>query len=318
MTIKHPQWILAVMREALTQIGFGTKNFSTYDFDKFVEAIEPFCILRQRNALEKDTRFPQLLPYAVPRQKTADGGWNYFPARRNRTGGEPKLWDLVTVAYAGHIDLADVALKQRGNAVDMSTVDVKETIIHATYRELCEELHVKDKDGRDIDLRDLINFTGNYINDDTVPVNTFHLAIMITIDIPEGATVSVRERESLDTMEPMPAWKLMEMFGELESWTGIFVKSLYKDESPVVEIPLVTAEELVALTKYQQAATETLKIIFAPMYEHSPVTAAEADRIIDVMVVEYSKRWIAQQGKDMPEPLSMELRGKLFAKTQQF
>jgi predicted NUDIX family phosphoesterase len=307
--VKHPQWILAVMREALVDLGFNSTDFSSYNFDAFIAAIEPYCLFRQRAALEKDAGQPQLLPYAVLRQKT-DDGWQYFPARRTREGGEPKLWDLVTVAYADHIDWVDAAFKPASEGQDLdvaqSTVDIKETIRHAVYRELCEEVLVEDRHGREIDLHDLINFTNNYINDNTNNVNPYHLAIMVTIDIPADGVVSIKPRQGLEAMPPMHLWQLDEIMPQLESWTGIFVKSMYC-ENALVDIPLLSEQEVIAYSEYGRQLTAVLDAMFAPFKSELPFADAYIEPLQRIIHNEYMKKWTAVRGKGVFLPSHLHL-----------
>lgn len=219
-SIKHPQFILAADAAFFKNGSFETSGLSRFSATLFLQDVQSSLVIAQRARLEKDEQYRQLLPYVIIRKATATPNeFMYYPYRRLAGEGEAKLAGLVSIGYGGHIDLNDIIVNSN------SVIDLRETIIKATERELNEEVILS---GTPPLVRSefgiYIQFDNTFIIDSSTEVNKFHTGIIMTNTIASYRTVDTKEKE-MEILQPMTAKELLESGLPLESWTEIYLRA---------------------------------------------------------------------------------------------
>lgn len=124
-TVKHPQHIVCVKASRVPEATNGkTVQYTLNNAD---------LMLGQRNSLEEDTDFRQVLSVAVLLHKGKI--WTY---RRAKSGGETRLHGLLAAAVGGHWDAEDLVWNE-------SILDLKKSIAFALERELDEEVTIRSQ-----------------------------------------------------------------------------------------------------------------------------------------------------------------------------
>lgn len=185
------------------------------DFADVLPHIQEGMILGQREALEKDPSYRQVLPYVVM-AKTEDGKTKVFAYRRGNGVGEARLSGNVSIGIGGHIDLADVV-------VEGSVVDTMGTILKSMSRELGEEVVLQDA-GESLELGSL-----GILLDNSNDVGKVHMGMVILATLPEGAGAECREEE-LETLGFMTPQELLDSGLPLENWTRILCEHIVSAE----------------------------------------------------------------------------------------
>lgn len=185
------------------------------DFADVLPHIQEGMILGQREALEKDPSYRQVLPYVVM-AKTEDGKTKVFAYRRGKGVGEARLSGNVSIGIGGHIDLADVV-------VEGSVVDTMGTILKSMSRELGEEVVLQDA-GESLELGSL-----GILLDNSNDVGKVHMGMVILATLPEGADAECREEE-LETLGFMTPQELLDSGLPLENWTRILCEHIVAAE----------------------------------------------------------------------------------------
>jgi predicted NUDIX family phosphoesterase len=118
-----------------------------------------------RDRVENDPSLKQLIPYALVTRDDA-----VFLCRRSHRGGERRLHGLLSVGVGGHVNPEDRA----------------DVVRDALLRELHEELHLPRFASRIV----------GFINNDTTPVGSVHLGVVVVVE-PGPGPVKVREEDTM-------------------------------------------------------------------------------------------------------------------------
>lgn len=157
----------------------------------------------RRGDAEENENFKQPIPYAVIRR----GKNELFVYERLKGGGEKRLHSKLSLGAGGHMNLGE----------EMSIDGV---IQNNLQRELEEELDISHY---------VVPKTIGLINDDSTPVNRVHIALLVTLDLPEDAEVFVREADKLSgSWITLDELKQPDVYERLEDWSKIVVDTLSK------------------------------------------------------------------------------------------
>ena len=229
MSKKHPQAILAVDAAFFANKPEFANPLNQYSYEQWLQEAQSHLVIREREALETDPTYRQLLPYVLVEQVGLDGVTRYTPYRRTKQVGEARLAGNVSVGFGGHIDLSDVYID------DKSCIGLQETIASAAARELVEELCIAI-DGlvlTEAEKEDLffyapvspLRMSGYFILDNANDVGRVHVGLVFIARLPANFSVSCQETE-LQSMTAMTARELLDADLPLEPWTRIILSEL--------------------------------------------------------------------------------------------
>lgn len=233
------EYILATWAES-----FDPKIFSSYvnpyGYDVWLKEVSGKLIVAQREALEKDERFRQILPYIFYR-KVINGVTHYFTYQRTKNVGEKKLGMKYSIGIGGHIDIIRVIFNED------STIDLGTTIIHNNEIETAEEISYSLTTGGMItqvpDPKPMDLFL---IHD--VDVQIVHAGVVFVVDVPENFEVECAEEElrtvGWETLETLASGKY-----DLEVWSALLVNYLLRLEQDNDRVP--NAEVLTPEQRYE-------------------------------------------------------------------
>lgn len=181
--MSKPQFILACDNK-FAEI-FYHNTFQETSYQSFLTNAQKYLTIRQREWLEKDNNYKQLIPYTVFKLKNED---KYMTYQRTELVGESRLAGNSSIGFGGHIDLVDVV-----HDAD-SIINLHETIFDSVYREIHEELEISGY------LKDAFHhrYIGSklyILNDNSDEVGEVHLALVRVIEVDESEIIDVREEE---------------------------------------------------------------------------------------------------------------------------
>lgn len=268
--IKHPQTILAMDYRAFINEYLMGKNsievlnshhvnkpFSgtqllAIDWEKYLEMAQHHLMLAQRNRLENNAMFRQLLPYVVvTRFNTETGVEEVLSYKRLSGGGEAKLHDRRSVGFGGHIDLADVETllypadpnlhpDEEQALVSSSIIDLEKTITQSCYRELNEEMRFfsKDQDGRRVELSvyqavDLQPLQ-ILIADTSTSVGQVHLGLVFKASVEPSVEIESGEDDAIELQPFKPLAELLEDLTPYEEWSAALLANTELSGKPIV------------------------------------------------------------------------------------
>ncbi len=216
---KHPQFILAMDASYFTNHPtFEFKQgFNVFPSEDFIKEAQSHLVIRERETLEKDPTYRQVLPYVIVRQRNSDGKILYQPYRRTSMVGESRLAGNVSIGYGGHIDYDDIATDQDTPGV----VNLYQTIFLAAAREVQEELNTRDHANTTMFNNTPLTFPGYFILDDTNEVGKVHVGVIMFLDLPDNIDLDINEEE-LTYMPQMTAEQLAASDLPIENWSRIF------------------------------------------------------------------------------------------------
>lgn len=160
----------------------------------------------KENNAEINFDFKQPIPYAVVQR-----GHEVFVYERLAGGGEVRLQNQLSLGVGGHMN-------KTNDSFNLS-------LLGNLQRELNEELDIKLPEESAMHLE-----TIGFINDELNEVGKVHLGILVTVNLPEGTEVSVRETDQLKG-HWVPIATLaedMSIYERLEAWSQITIDELYK------------------------------------------------------------------------------------------
>lgn len=213
--------ILAVSSQVLIERGLTGEDQSLYQLQvqDFLPHIHHGLILGQREALEKDETYRQLLPYVVLTKQFGDT-LKFFAYRRGKGVGEARLSGNVSIGVGGHIDMADIV-------ADSSILNAMGTVVRSVQRELEEEIDFSTTvEGADSDIR--FNSIGAIV-DNSNSVGKVHLGLAFTALLSENTEAKCAEEE-LETLGWFTAAELLDSGLPLENWTQILCLHLAEAE----------------------------------------------------------------------------------------
>ena len=212
--MSKPMSILAVHSKLIDVTLELKQGLNPLSLEDFIPAAQSSLIIGERDSLESNELFRQLLPYVVITQVGADNKTRFFVYQRGKGVGEGRLLGKVSIGIGGHIDLVDVVHKD-------SIIDLPQTIGGSMSRELQEEIlfdHPRSEEGEG-DSQINIFSLGTLI-DNTDTVGRVHVGLVMNAQVAEGVTMQTVEPE-LVTLGMMTPQELLDSGLPLENWTRI-------------------------------------------------------------------------------------------------
>lgn len=160
----------------------------------------------KENNAEINFDYKQPIPYAVVKK-----GHKVFVYERLAGGGEVRLQGKLSLGVGGHMNKTE-------DSFNMS-------LLGNLQRELNEELNISLPADEHMHLE-----TIGFINNELDEVGKVHLGILVIVNLPEEAEVTVRETDQLKG-HWVPIASLaedMSIYERLEAWSQIAVDELYK------------------------------------------------------------------------------------------
>ncbi len=163
-------------------------------------------LFRERNGLEEDPSFKQIIPYAVISHIESGpigvrSSQSFYLFRRSSGQKEKRLQNLYSLGVGGHMNPS-------------ASVDSEEQyLLDELKREFFEEVRLSD--GCYIEDIEFIGF----INDESIPVSRVHIGLLYNI------RVSNKNLHVYETDKMTAAWveksDLAEFYEGMETWTKI-------------------------------------------------------------------------------------------------
>jgi predicted NUDIX family phosphoesterase len=160
--------------------------------DTLLEAVAVHGRFELREAMERDPRHKQVIPYLVLRD-----GPRYFLMRRTRAGGDARLFDRWSIGVGGHLNPGDT------------------DVLGGLRREWREEIAA--------DFEPVFEPVG-LLNDDTTDVGAVHLGVVFQADV-AGRPVAIRETEKLTGSFVAPS-AVAAVRTDLETWSALVFEAL--------------------------------------------------------------------------------------------
>ena len=160
----------------------------------------------ERSMAERRIDWKQIIPYTVLRK-----GDDVWVMTRGRSGGEPRLYDMLYIGIGGHINPFDAVAGEEYYS-PWKIAACREFSEEAVVTLAGEKMHFGTSDFSRIGL----------INDDTNPVGAVHLGLVYEVVVPDRVKVQTEDEghwvhvDDLDDLET----------GELETWTHLVAKFL--------------------------------------------------------------------------------------------
>jgi predicted NUDIX family phosphoesterase len=184
-----------------------------------VTQLIPHTVIAQREWLETNTDFRQLLPYITLARYTPTGNLEYLLYRRVKGSGESRLIGGYSIGFGGHVDLEDIVMDRKNN-----TVDIIETFKLAIQREMSEETDVHAEAINKVISKMVNEDSVNYIKLDLNNTDKAHLGCALTAYVDRD--VEVKE-DAMLKVGWYTADQLEDQFGDvLENWSAHLVSEL--------------------------------------------------------------------------------------------
>jgi predicted NUDIX family phosphoesterase len=202
--------------------------------EAWAEGIAPYLAIRQREALELNADYRQLLPYVVVRQIGNDSRVRFFAYERTSLVGEQRLAGKVSIGIGGHIDACDVQYGDRGEdggPLQNSIPDLLSTLRVAARREVEEELVVTPTESQPLrryrgEVLDLVFANSLILHHEGV--QRVHAGILMFADAPGHVSLKCKEKE-LSAIGFLTASELLRDYdGRLEVWSQLYLESIAK------------------------------------------------------------------------------------------
>lgn len=197
------------------------KDLVGLSFKEVVERIHDCVLFMERNTLEKDPDYVQILPYVT----LLDSEGNRYAYQRTNKVGEQRLGGKYSIGFGGHIDLNLNVVEALIREGFKTTPDiVEEIIICAIYRELMEEVDFDNHDDLDVlTPKDFAEAYRGIIFMDDTEVESVHLGLHFEIHIP--GVDGVLEEELL-FKGPKDKATLVAEYDQYERWSQYIINSL--------------------------------------------------------------------------------------------
>lgn len=181
--MSKPQFIVACDRQFVDI--FYHNEFQQASYGEFLTNVQKYVTIRQRDWLEKDNDYKQLIPYTVFRLKGTDKFATY---RRTELVGESRLAGNSSVGFGGHIDIIDLDYDQD------SIIDLAQTIFSSVEREISEEVAISGYLKSAFHHR-YFHAPLYILNDDSNEAGEVHVGLVRIIDVNEDEIDGVKEQE---------------------------------------------------------------------------------------------------------------------------
>lgn len=224
------QFIAAIDSAFFLSRKFGN-GVHRYPLERLYKEVEPNLVLRQREALESDPVYRQILPYKIIMQYI-DGQNKIVAYRRLNGGGESRLHGLMSIGFGGHIDLEDVVFEN-------SVVDLETTVRNGSRREIAEEVYTVingveesfvPKEHEVIPANLFIHYSlRDKLGDEwsvEKDVHSVHIAFVYTIFAEPHLKLIAGESDKIEMLEPMTPHELLHSGMEMEEWTRLLLEHL--------------------------------------------------------------------------------------------
>lgn len=163
------------------------------------------CIM-ERNYLEEDPRFVQLLPYAYSK---VDG--KYAVYRRTPKVGESRLANKLSIGFGGHVDY------RKGMAF---LLDEKGVMFNHLFSYLSVDVERELDEECRFDTAPEPVFTGKFIYTEENEVSQVHLGLLFETNV----EITNLKEEELEFLGYHTAEEILNMEGELEAWSRIVLE----------------------------------------------------------------------------------------------
>lgn len=255
----------------VTQPGMGLQqgfNEATNDyFEIFFEKAREYLVVAERERLEHEPNFRQILPYTLLAQN-AERGTDHTKDRftvyqRTEAIGEARLGGNYSIGAGGHIDLADLIFDPK-----TSIVDVQQTVLRSLLRELIEEFIFIKPDGSEVtpdELVQALSYTpAGFIRDDANTVGRVHLGLVNIAYVPTEWTIKVRPPKEGEPAEHLDAEggtaaEILSRGWKFENWSQILLEEFAQVGKLVKGVTPAAAGTIIALTDY----TDTIDSLVA-------------------------------------------------------
>lgn len=245
---KHPQFIFAVANNFFKRdIRFRNedpvvldsteeRDINEWNHDTVIripqhvwlEDAQSDIVIAEREGLEKNTDYRQLLPYFIIRSLgTDETPTRYLTYRRTSKVGEQKLAGNGSIGLGGHVDITDIAYRQLPGRPELEgVVYIDGTLRLAAMREMYEEV------GLDINEHQVTSY-GVILDDsdDNKGVGKVHVALVNIIDVDQNTSDTLRCLESeLETVGFLTVEELLDQTTfMLEPWTRELLHAFQED-----------------------------------------------------------------------------------------
>jgi len=163
-------------------------------FDEFAELVKDNAEFYERERMENDILYKQIIPYIVFEYQDS-----YFLMQRKDDATEKRIANLYSLGIGGHIRQEDME---------------KDSIIQWAEREFHEE----------------VSYTGGYtvetiglVNDDFVSVGQYHVGLVMIFKADDN-TVSIKSELQNGTLIPLE--ECMHFYKNMESWSQLVLDYL--------------------------------------------------------------------------------------------
>lgn len=195
--------VLVVPRTALSEYNLplqGVIELNEKDLAQLQDLILRRCQFLNRNIVEEDPKWKQVIPYVVYQYDDT-----YFVMQRSSKAGDQRLASLYTLGIGGHLQACDL--------------EGVESIFDWAARELSEEVCLQG-----------INYSVECVgllNDDVHAVGQVHLGLVFLL---KGDSPNIKIRSEMISGRLCTIKELLEMVNHesdrLESWSAILLQHL--------------------------------------------------------------------------------------------
>ncbi|PNR95771.1 NUDIX hydrolase [Petrotoga sp. 9PWA.NaAc.5.4] len=190
--------ILAVSNRIINEkINADFKNFIKIKFSDFGKILE-YGNFYERNKIESDNNFRQIIPYVVFKNKEN----KILVLKRTQNQGEKRLHNKISIGIGGHINKNDIGISK------------EQTFFNGMDREINEELWLTSNSKY---------IYKGIINDDSEEVSNVHLGILF-IGFVEHA--EIKEVENFQSKWLKKEEILQMPYVNLEGWTKIALENI--------------------------------------------------------------------------------------------
>jgi predicted NUDIX family phosphoesterase len=244
--IKYPSFILAVDAAPIKKIVTanvvdskpmwwlkdlgGEHVWEAAEEQPNTERINAHLSIRQRQLLENDASFLQILPYTLIGYRNALGEVHMTTYYRKKGHGEERLEGNMSFGWGGHVEIEDLAWRENGD------LDFDQTVFQNLVRELGEEcIFIDTRTGEEVSVHDLVPSLNalvaqGFILDERNDVGKHHLALVNLLVLPGYIKLVKREKEHLQG-EVMSVDQLLAAIASFEPWSEIIINSHYANQA---------------------------------------------------------------------------------------
>ena len=159
-------------------------------------------VIMQRERLESDVDYRQILPYVLIGRKNAEGKISSLVVyQRTKKVGESRLGGKHSIGLGGHVEICDVVIRGE-NAPNI--IDIDGTVVMNIHRELEEEIQffkdgVREPIGTDLfNLTELGFVVDNEVGDTKegeIPVGQVHVGLVHLLLLKDNVTAEIIDPE---------------------------------------------------------------------------------------------------------------------------